>query len=300
MTSQGNPVEDAAEARLLAVDDATLRLVDLALAEDIGPGDWSTRWTVPPRARLEGEIVAGDVGVIAGIAVTTAVFRRLSPRVEVEPRHADGDEVAAGDIVASVRGPARAILSGQRTALDFLRRLSGVATLARVYVKALAGSGALVLGAGDGTPGWRALEADAVRAGGAQPHRLGLHDAIQLRAPHIALAGSIAEAVRRVKDQNSRGLRVEVEVTSEEEVVEAAAAGAAAVLLTCGEPAAVRAAAAALERVRPRPLLAVAAAVTPEAARELAQAGAEAILVAALPQGAPALPVTLALALAPR
>ena len=296
MTSPSNPVEEAAEARLLAVDDASLRMVDLALAEDIGPGDWSSRWTVPPRARLEGAIVAGGDGVIAGVAVAAAVFRRLSPRVEVEPLRADGDQVHPGAIVAAIRGPARAILSGERTALDFLRRLSGMATLARRYSDALEGTGAVVLGAGNGTPGWRLLEAAAVRAGGAHAHRLGLHDGVLLRAAHIALAGSIAEAVRRVKDQNTRGLRIEVEVDGDEGVAEAAAAGADVVLLAHSDPAAVRSAASLLRRVRQRPGLAVAADVTPDGARALAEAGAEAILVEALPQGAPPLPVTLALA----
>ena len=296
MTPSGSPVEEAADARLLAVDDTSLRLVDLALSEDIGPGDWSSRWTVPPRARLEGTLVAGGDGVVAGVAVAAAVFRRLSPRVEVVPLHADGDQVKAGDVLAAVRGPARAILSGERTALDFLRRLSGVATFARRYVDALQGTGAVVLGAGNGTPGWRLLEAAAVRAGGAEAHRLGLHDGVLLRGAHIALAGSVAEAVRRVKDQNTRGLRVEVEVDSDQGVVQAATAGADAVLLARADPAAVQAAAHALRRLRPRPLLAVAADVTPRQARALAEAGADAILVAALPQGAPPLPVRLALA----
>ncbi|HEX9109520.1 MAG TPA: carboxylating nicotinate-nucleotide diphosphorylase [Longimicrobiales bacterium] len=295
MSTPTQPVEDAAEARLLAVDEASLRLVDLALAEDIGPGDWTSRWTVPPRARLEGALVAGERGVVAGVAVAAAVFRRLNPRMEVGPRHADGDEVRAGDVVLSLRGPARAILAGERTALDFLRRLSGVATQTRRYVEALADTGAVVLGGGNGTPGWRVLEAAACQAGGARAHRLGLFDVVTLRAPHIALVGSVAEAVRRVRDQNSRGLAVEVEVSDEAQAAEAASAGADTILLLSADPEAVRAAGRAIQRARPRPLLAVAADVTPKAARALAEAGAQAILVQALPQGAPPLPLTLAL-----
>ncbi len=285
----------AEEATRLLVDDASLRLVDLALAEDIGPGDWSSRWTVPPRARLEGAIVADGDGVVAGIAVAAAVFHRLSPRVEVEPLRADGDEIQAGDVVAAVRGPARAILSGQRTALDFLRRLSGIATLARRYADAVAGTGAIVLGGGKGTPGWRLLEAAAIRAGGARAHRLGLHDGVLLTAAHLALAGSVAEAVGRVQDQNARGLRVEVEVADAEEAAQAAVAGADLVLLDAADAEAVRGVAHALRRARPRPVLAVAADVSPKQARALAEAGAESILVEALPQGAPPLPVTLML-----
>ncbi len=293
MSTRTGSAEEA--ARLLAVDEASLRLVDLALAEDIGAGDWSSRWTVPPRARLEGDIVAGGDGVIAGIAVAAAVFRRLSPRVDVDPLRADGDEVSAGDVVAAVRGPARAILSGERTALDFLRRLSGVATFARRYADALAGTGTAVLAAGNGTPGWRLLEAAAVRAGGGEARRVGLHDGVVLRSGHITLAGSIAEAVRRVREQNARGLRIEVEAATVAEAVEAGAAGADVVLLGSSDVEAVRAAAHALRRAHPRPVLAVAAAVGAKHTRALAEAGADAILVQALPQGAPPLPMSLAL-----
>ncbi len=283
------------EAARLLVDEASLRLVDLALAEDVGAGDWTSRWTVPPRARFEGDIVAGGDGVVAGIAVAAAVFRRLSPQVELEPLRTDGDEVSAGDVVAAVRGPARAILSGERTALDFLRRLSGVASFARRYADALAGTSTVVLAAGTGTPGWRLLEAAAVRAGGGQARPVGLHDGVVLRAGHIALAGSIAEAIRRVREQNARGLRVEVEAATVEEAVAAGAAGADVVLLGSSELEAVRAAAHALRRSRPRPVLAVAAAVGAKHVRALAEAGADAILVQALPQGAPPLPMSLAL-----
>ncbi len=293
MSTRAHTVAEGADARPLVVDDASLRLVDLALAEDIGPGDWSSRWTVPPRARLEGAIVTERDGVIAGVALAAAVFRRLSPRVEVEPLRADGDEVSAGDVVAAVRGPARAILSGERTALDFLRRLSGVATHARRYADALAGTGAAAVGAGKGTPGWRVLEAAALRAGGAQVERVGLHDGLLLRAAHVGLAGSFSEAIRLVKEQNARGLRVEVEAATPEEAVQAGTAGADVVLLTSADPETVRAAAQALGRVRRRVLLAVAADVTPKQARVLAEAGAEAVLVAALPQAAPPLPVIL-------
>lgn len=290
-------VEEAAEARLLAVDEASLRLIDLALAEDIGPGDWTTRWTVPPRARIEGALVAGAPGIVAGVPIAAAVFRRLSPRVDVTPLRVDGDVVAAGAAVARIRGPARSILAGRRTALDFLRRLSGIATLARAYVDALEGTGAIVLGCGQGTPGWRLLDAAALRAGGAQPHRLGLYDAVVIGAAHAAAAGSVAEAVRAVRDQDGRGLRVHVEAGTPAEVAEAAAAGADVAILVGGDPEAVREAAELLRACGNAPTqLAAAADVEPDGARRLALAGAGAVLVAGLPAGAAPLAVAFQVA----
>jgi len=290
------PVQESADARLLAIDDAAIRLIDLALDEDIGTGDWTTRWIVPARARTEARLVARADGVVSGLALAAAVFQRLNPKVEVEGSHTDGDPVSAGDVVAVVRGPARAILAGQRAGLEFVRRLSGVATLARRYVDALKGTGAEVLGGEHGTPGWRQLEASALRAGGARPHRLGLFDVLVVGPGHIALAGSIAEAVRRVREQNDRGLCLEVEVAHEAEVAQAAAASADVVLLTTSDPDLVRAAARLVTRsgARSRPRLAVAADVKPAGARALAEAGARAIMPAALPRGAAALNIVLA------
>lgn len=293
MSTRETPVEDSAEARVLAVDETALRLVDFALGEDLGSGDWTTRWTVPPRARLEATLVAGADGVVAGVPLAAAVFRRLSPKIETILSRATGDAVIRGETIALLRGPARAILAGEHTALAILGKLSGIATHARSYVTALAGTRATVLGDG-GTPGWRELEAVAMRAGGAVPHRVSLADAVVLRPTHLGVVGSVAEAVRRVRDQNSRGLRVEVEVSDEMEAAEAASAGADVVLLNGGDAALVRAAAQRIAGARPRPLLWVATDAGAHAVRELVDAGADAILVRSLPLAAPPLPVALA------
>jgi nicotinate-nucleotide pyrophosphorylase (carboxylating) len=197
---------------VIRLDDAALRLIDLALAEDRGSGDWTTRWIVPARARAEASILAKEEGVIAGLALASAVFLRLDPRVEFEAGLSDGDRVEPGKLVATISGPARAVLTGERTALNFLQRLSGVATLTRRFVDAIAGTRARILDTRKTTPAWRALEKAAVRAGGGENHRVGLFDMVLIKENHIAVAGGIAEAIRRVQDANTKGLRVEVEI----------------------------------------------------------------------------------------
>src|SRR5688500_953607 len=197
---------------VIRLDDAALRLIDLALAEDRGAGDWTTRWIVSARARAEATIVAKEAGVIAGLALASAVFLRLDPRVEFEAGLSDGDRVEPGQLVATISGPARALLTGGRTALNFLQRLSGSATLTRKFVDAIAGTRARILDTRKTTPAWRALEKAAVRAGGGENHRFGLFDMILIKENHAAVAGGVAEAIRRVQDANTKSLRVEVEI----------------------------------------------------------------------------------------
>ena len=197
---------------MIRLDDAALRLIDLALAEDRGAGDWTTRWIVSARAKAEGTIIAKEGGVIAGLALGSAVFLRLDPRVEFEAAVSDGDRVEPGQLVASVSGPARAVLTGERTALNFLQRLSGIATLTRKFVDAVAGTRARILDTRKTTPAWRALEKAAVRAGGGENHRFGLFDLVLIKENHAAVAGGVTEAIRRVQDANNKGLRVEVEI----------------------------------------------------------------------------------------
>ena len=153
----------------LAIDDAALHLIDLALEEDRGPGDWTTRWTVPARTRVQASISAKAEGVIAGTALAIAVFLRLDPRVDFDLIAGDGDYVKSGEPVLRLRGPGRAILTGERVALNFLQRLSGIATLTRKYVEAVQGTGARILDTRKTTPGWRTLEKAAVRADQGEP-----------------------------------------------------------------------------------------------------------------------------------
>jgi nicotinate-nucleotide pyrophosphorylase (carboxylating) len=213
------------------VDEDALHLIDLALIEDRGTGDVTTNWTIPARARAEARIVAKATGIIAGLEVARAVFSRIDPRVEVEAVVRDGARVALGDIVCTLHGPARAVLTGERVALNFLQRLSGVATMTRAYVDEVQGTGARILDTRKTTPGWRTLEKAAVRTGGGANHRTGLFDMVLLKENHIAMAGGIAAALARVAEQNREGIPVEIEVRNLDELEQAIHAGAEHVLL---------------------------------------------------------------------
>ena len=156
---------DAAAVPPVHVDDDALHLIELALREDRGTGDLTTKWTVSARARAAARIVAKTNGVIAGLEIARAVFVRVDPGVEFETNVSDGAHVQLGDVVCTLQGPARAILTGERVALNFLQRLSGIATITRAYVDEVAGTKARILDTRKTTPGWRTLEKAAVRAG---------------------------------------------------------------------------------------------------------------------------------------
>ena len=200
------------------VNDEELALIDMALQEDGGSEDWTTRWVVPARTRGQARIVARADGVVAGLAVASAVFMRLDPRVDVATSLSDGGAVTEGDVVCTIRGPARVILTGERTALNFMQRLSGIATMTRRFVEAIEGTGAAILDTRKTTPGWRSLEKAAVKAGGGESHRVDLSDLVLIKENHIAIAGGIAEAIKRVRDGNSKQLKVEVEVRNKEQL----------------------------------------------------------------------------------
>jgi nicotinate-nucleotide pyrophosphorylase (carboxylating) len=216
---------------VVKVDDAALHLIDLALAEDRGAGDWTSRWTIPARARVEATVVARAEGVVAGLALAAAVWLRLDPRMDFDVTVPDGQVAVQGSVLCTLRGPGRAVLTGERTALNFLQRLSGIATLTRRYVEAVAGTGARITDTRKTTPAWRALEKAAVQAGGGQNHRFGLYDMVMIKENHAAIAGGIAAAVTAVRDQNTRGLPVAVEARTLEDVEAALAAGVDRILL---------------------------------------------------------------------
>lgn len=275
---------------------ATRRVVATALAEDVAGGDWTTRWTVPAAARAVAEIRAKAPGIIAGLDVAAAVFQQLDRAVEFSPAVADGAAVAPGDLVATVSGPARAILTGERTALNLLQRLSGVATMTRRYVDAVAGTGVRILDTRKTTPGLRLLEKAAVRAGGGANHRTGLFDMILLKENHIAAAGGITAALRLVAQANQTGLPVEVEVRNLDELREAIAAGADRILLDNMSLDAMREAVAiARSGPGPAPLLEASGNMTLERVRDVAATGVDFISVGALTHSAPALDLSLLL-----
>lgn len=288
---------DAAPAEyarpVIPIDDATLRLIDIALDEDRGSGDWTTRWTVPARTRARARIVAKQEGVIAGIGIAAAVYQRLDPRVKCDGQLADGTQVVPGQVVCSVAGPARAILTGERVALNFAQRLSGVATLTRRYVSAVAGTACRILDTRKTTPGWRSLEKAAVRAGGGVNHRAGLYDMILIKDNHKAVAGGLANALARVRDQNARRLPVCVEVHSLAELDAALGAEVDRILL---DNLSTRELAVAVVRARgrqPRPQLEASGNMTLERVPEVAATGVDFISVGAITHSAPALDLSL-------
>jgi nicotinate-nucleotide pyrophosphorylase (carboxylating) len=281
---------------ILAVDDAALHLVGLALDEDRGAGDWTTRWIVPARTRVKGTIVAKADGVIAGVALAAAVFLRLDPRVEFDVLTGDGQRVTAGDLVVRVSGPGRAILTGERVALNFLQRLSGVATLTRRFVDAIDGTRTRVLDTRKTTPGWRALEKSAVRAGGGDNHRAGLYDMILIKENHAAIAGGLGAAITRVRDQNTRGLPVAVEVHSVDDLDIALAAGVERILLDNMDARTIADMTRRAKRLRQPPLVEASGNMTLERVREVAAAGVDFISIGALTHSAPALDLSLLIA----
>ncbi|MFQ5342137.1 MAG: carboxylating nicotinate-nucleotide diphosphorylase [Anaerolineae bacterium] len=200
---------------------AVIPIIQRALDEDIGDGDVTTLCTVPPEAMLIGQFIAKEDGVIAGLEVAKLTFSLVDGRVQFTSRVADGNQVEAGKVIAEVSGPGRALLSGERVALNFLQRMSGIATLTRRFVEAVQGTSAVILDTRKTAPGLRPLDKWAVRLGGGQNHRSGLYDMVLIKDNHIAAVGSISEAVARVRAQDEQELAVEVEVKNLAELREA-------------------------------------------------------------------------------
>ena len=196
--------------------------VVLALAEDVGDGDLTTA-LIPEDAQAEAAVISREHAVLCGAAWFDAVFRQLDPRIHIEWRAADGDRVEPDQLLCTLHGPARALLTGERTALNFLQALSGTATLARRYADAVAGTGATILDTRKTLPGLRLAQKYAVRCGGCQNHRIGLFDAVLIKENHIMAAGSISNAIVAARRLHP-GVTVEVEVENLTELEEALAA----------------------------------------------------------------------------
>jgi nicotinate-nucleotide pyrophosphorylase (carboxylating) len=268
-------------------------LVSHALAEDVGPGDVTTDATVPTDARARARIVQKAPGAIFGLDVAEAVFAQLDPDARCERLVGEGLWREQGGPVMTIEGSARALLTGERTALNFLAHLSGVATIAARAVQAVEGTGATVLDTRKTTPGLRALEKAAVAAGGACNHRAGLYDAILIKENHIAAAGGIAQAVARAsKAAPELAGTLEVEVRDPQEIDEALAAGAPRLLLDNMDDAQLRAAVA---QVGGRAELEASGGVTLKTLRARAETGVEWVSMGALTHSAPALDLSLLL-----
>lgn len=274
------------------------RLVEAALAEDVGEGDRTTEWTVPADATGRARIVAREPGRASGLRPAGRVFRRLDERVEVTWRTEAGGSLAAGQTVAEIAGPLRAVLTGERVALNFLGRLSGVATLTARFVEAVEGTGCRVTDTRKTTPGWRRLEKEAVVAGGGVNHRMGLFDMVLLKENHLRAAGGVAGALAAVRRPAAEaGLPVEVEVTDLDELEAALERPPDRILLDNMTPPELREAVERTGGLDPgdRPLLEASGGVTLENVRELAETGVDLVSVGALTHSASALDVSLLL-----
>ncbi len=202
-----------------------------ALAEDVGDGDVTTLNTIPADALLAGVLLVKADGVAAGLEVFRRVFEIVDPAVQVTLQAADGDRVQRGDVVGAISGPGRAILTGERLALNILQRMSGIATATRRFVDAVAGTRAVILDTRKTAPGLRVLDKLAVRMGGGQNHRFGLYDMAMIKDNHIAAVGGISEAVRRIRAGDPLDRPIEVEVVNLEQLREALALDVDRILL---------------------------------------------------------------------
>lgn len=272
--------------RLQLVED----LIRSALAEDLGAGDITCAAVVPDAARARGRVIAKQPGVLSGLSVASHVFERVDGGVEIATAVRDGQAVAVGEELLVLEGSAAGILSAERTALNFLGHLSGVATLTAAYVAAVQGTGARILDTRKTMPGMRDLEKAAVVAGGGMSHRLGLHDNILVKENHVRVAGGVGEAARRALAGAPATAWVEIEVESLDELDEVLAAGVTRVLLDNMAPDALREA---VSATAGRATLEASGGITLETIRAVAETGVDFISVGALTHSAPALDVSL-------
>ena len=265
-------------------------LIQLALKEDIGPGDITTDNLVAPGTRGRGTIVAKQDLVVAGLLVAEKVFKALEPQIDFNALFADGDGIPAGSTVVRIDGTLGTLLKGERTALNFLQRLSGIATQAHAFVGEVAGTAVKLVDTRKTTPGWRVLEKYAVRVGGAHNHRMGLYDGVLIKDNHIAVSGGIANAVKKARQQASHLVKVEVEAATFEEVKEALAAGAEIIMLDNMDLGQIRQAVRLIDK---KALVEASGNVTRGRLKELAQTGVDLISIGALTHSAVAVDLSM-------
>jgi nicotinate-nucleotide pyrophosphorylase (carboxylating) len=262
-----------------------------ALAEDLGrAGDITSAATIPADARAEAVIAARQKGVIAGLPLAAEAFRQMDPATDFHTALADGSRVEPGDVVARLAGNARAILSAERVALNFLGHLSGIATLTSRYADAIAHTRARITCTRKTTPGLRALEKYAVRCGGGSNHRFGLDDAILIKDNHVAVSGGVAEAVHRAQAFAGHLVKVEVEVDTLDQLKEALSAGAEVILLDNMPPATLRQA---VEITAGAAVLEASGGITLDTVVAVAETGVDFISSGAITHSAPVLDLGL-------
>ncbi len=265
-------------------------LIEAALREDIGAGDITTDGLVPEDARGQGYVVVKEPLVLAGIELAERVFQYLDPQIKFTALCQDGDDVAPGTRVFEVDGSLRTLLTGERTALNFLQRLSGIATLTRSWVKILEGTATRLVDTRKTTPGLRILEKYAVRIGGGHNHRAGLFDGVLIKDNHIVSCGGITRAVQLARQKAHHLIRIEVETATLEEVDEAVAAGADVIMLDNMDLPQIREA---VVRISGRALVEVSGSVDSRHLREIAEAGADIISAGFLTHSARAVDLSM-------
>ena len=274
-------------------EDAYSTLVDLALVEDLGEGDVTSLSVIPETLEWSARMVAREDLIVAGLSVVKEVFRRLDPKLQVAETVQDGDQISAGTPILDVRGRARSILSGERVALNFVQRLSGIATLTRQYVSAVSDLACEILDTRKTTPGWRLLEKYAVACGGGKNHRIGLFDMVMIKDNHLAvlsgLDNPIAAAVEKARTKYPL-LQIEVEADTVEQAALAADAGADVILLDNMSPSQLRES---LLRIAGRSKTEASGGITLESIRRVAETGVDFISVGALTHSAVSVDIAL-------
>ncbi|PYV44551.1 MAG: carboxylating nicotinate-nucleotide diphosphorylase [Acidobacteria bacterium] len=270
------------------------RIISNALDEDCGIGDLTTECIVPLDLIAQGEFLAKEDLVLAGWPVAVRVFQKICPAISAETAFVEGDLVQSGRVFGRVRGPVAKLLTGERVALNFLQRLSGIATQTRNYVNAVSGTKAVILDTRKTTPGLRILEKYAVRMGGGKNHRFGLYDGVLIKENHIIAGGGVREAIRRARDRMDHLKRIEIEVTNLEELNQALGAEADIILLDNMTVPQVKEA---IDQVCGRALLEVSGGIRLENVRQYALTGIDFISVGALTHSSKAVDISLEISL---
>lgn len=266
------------------------KLIQLSIEEDIGPGDITSDYLIDSKQEGSGYIIAKEPLVVAGLEIAKSVFETLDPEVSVILNFSDGDRIDTGEIVLELSGKLRALLKGERTALNFIQRLSGIATNVRDYVEELGQNRVRLVDTRKTIPGWRVLEKYAVRVGGAFNHRMALYDGVLIKDNHIAACGSISTAVNRIRNYVSHLVKIEVEVSDFDELNEALEAGADVIMLDNMNHEQIREA---VGIVKGRAIVEASGSVRKEQLKELANTGVDIISSGALTHQARAVDLSM-------
>ncbi len=265
-------------------------IIKNALNEDVGSGDITTDTIFPPDAKCEAQIIAKEKGIIAGIPIAKRVFQKLDPEVSFSRNSNDGDRVTPGQEILRIKATVRAVLTGERLALNLLQRMSGIATATSLYVDAVKGSKTKILDTRKTAPGLRVLDKYAVLAGGAQNHRFGLYDLVLIKDNHINFAGGISNAVQIVRSKYQDEFKIEVETSTLDEVKEALSAGADIIMLDNMNISMMKEA---VKMINKKALTEASGGITLDTIANITETGVDYISVGAITHSSPALDISL-------